>query len=132
MLLTDPENKIKIEQILPEISPISFWVKSYISRKIWWVVDRGILRDTLIHPPPRPVYLRRVVWCARKIPQASPVHHLLIAWEMVEIFENLIANIFKSINWIALPFLRCVLIIVYYKCVKFQYHRANRLARVIF
>jgi hypothetical protein len=104
---------------------------------IWWVVDRGSLRDTLTHPQPRPVYLGRgflgrVVWCARKIPQASPIHHPLIAGEMVEIFENLIANIFTSINWIALSFSQCVPIIVYYKCVKFQCQRANRLARVIF
>ena len=128
MLTTDAENKKKIQHTLPEISPISFWVKSYISRTIWWVVDRGSLRDTLTHPPPRLVFLGKVVWCARKIPQASPIHHPLIADEMVEIFENLIANIFKSINWIALPFSQCVLIIVYYKCV----NRANRLARVIF
>jgi hypothetical protein len=42
--------------------------------------------------------------CARKIPQALPVHHPLIAGEMEEIFENKIANILKSIYCIALPF----------------------------
>jgi hypothetical protein len=55
-----------------------------------------------------------VVWCARKIPQASPVHHPLIAGEVVEILENLIANIFKGIDWIALFFSQCVLITIYY------------------
>jgi hypothetical protein len=73
-----------------------------------------------------------VVWCARKIPQASLVHHPLIEREMEEIFENKIANILKSIYRIALPFSQSVVIIVYCYCVKFQSHRANSLAGVIF
>jgi hypothetical protein len=52
-----------------------------------------------------------VVGCARKIPQATPVHHSLIVGEMEEIFENKIA---KIIYWIALPFSQCVLVTVYY------------------
>jgi len=51
---------------------------------------------------------------------------------MEEIFENKIANILKSIYRIALPFSQSVVIIVYCYCVKFQSHRANSLAGVIF
>ena len=52
--------------------------------------------------------------------------------EREEIFENKMANILISIYWITLPFSQCVLIAVYYQGVKFQYHRVNSLARVIF